>query len=203
MIQENSASLNFLTLFLSGFFSWLILKIIIPYLKIFFNTKPDSRSSHSIEKPSGGGIAFCFVGIIGCFFYGNYLPFYCLPLALIGLLDDKLNLPAITRFICQILTVLYLWKEYFLGGGGSLMSIIINNKNNSIETLDKFIDSLSLFGIVASWGGYESLIMPIFPDRQTTHEWTKYSNSMVRIHIGLEDPVDLIEDLASSLDSLK
>ena len=96
-----------------------------------------------------------------------------------------------------------LWKEYFSGGGGSLMSIIIKNKNNSIETLDKFIDSLSLFGIGASWGGYESLIMPIFPDRQTTKEWAKYSNSMVRIHIGLEDPVDLIEDLASSLDSLK
>ena len=83
------------------------------------------------------------------------------------------------------------------------MSIIINNKNNSIETLDKFIDSLSLFGIGASWGGYESLIMPIFPDRKTTKEWAKYSNCMVRIHIGLEDPVDLIEDLASSLDSLK
>ena len=96
-----------------------------------------------------------------------------------------------------------LWKEYFSGGGGSLMSIIINNKNNSIETLDKFIDSLSLFGIGASWGGYESLIMPIFPDRQTTKEWAKYPNSMVRTHIGLEDPVDLIEDLASSLDSLK
>ena len=96
-----------------------------------------------------------------------------------------------------------LWKKYFSGGGGSLMSIIINNKNNSIETLDKFIDSLSLFGIGASWGGYESLIMPIFPDRKTTKEWAKYSNCMVRIHIGLEDPVDLIEDLASSLDSLK
>ena len=45
--------------------------------------------------------------------------------------------------------------------------------------------------------------MPIFPDRQTTKEWAEYSNSMVRIHIGLEDPVDLIEDLARSLDSLK
>ena len=95
-----------------------------------------------------------------------------------------------------------LWKKYFLGGGGSLMSIIIDNENNDIETLDKFIDGLSLFGIGASWGGYESLVMPIFPKRETTKEWLKYPNSMARIHIGLEDADDLIEDLGSSLDSL-
>ena len=95
-----------------------------------------------------------------------------------------------------------LWKKYFLGGGGSLMSIIIDNENNDIETLDKFIDGLSLFGIGASWGGYESLVMPIFPKRETTKEWLKYPNSMARIHIGLEDADDLIQDLGSSLDSL-
>ena len=82
------------------------------------------------------------------------------------------------------------------------MSIIIDNENNDIETLDKFIDGLSLFGIGASWGGYESLIMPIFPKRETAKEWLKYPNSMARIHIGLEDADDLIQDLGSSLDSL-
>ena len=95
-----------------------------------------------------------------------------------------------------------LWKKYFSGGGGSLMSIVIDNKNENIETLDKFIDGLSLFGIGASWGGYESLIIPIFPDRETTKEWSKYSNSMVRIHVGLEDPDDLIEDLRRSLERI-
>ncbi len=93
-----------------------------------------------------------------------------------------------------------LWQEYFDGGGGSLMTIIIDNKNGSVDVLDKFIDGLSLFGIGASWGGYESLVMPISPNRQTSREWDKYSNSMVRLHIGLEDADDLIEDLRLALE---
>lgn len=92
-----------------------------------------------------------------------------------------------------------LWKKYFKNGGASLMTIILKNTKNNLDVLDGFIDELRLFGIGASWGGYESLIMPISPNRQTTNQWDQFKNSMVRLHIGLEDPEDLIEDLKYSL----
>jgi len=92
-----------------------------------------------------------------------------------------------------------LWKKYFKNGGASLMTIILKNTKNNLDVLDGFIDELKLFGIGASWGGYESLIMPASPNRQTTNQWDQYKNSMVRLHIGLEDPEDLIEDLKYSL----
>ena len=91
-----------------------------------------------------------------------------------------------------------LWKKYFLNGGASLMTIIINN-NSDLKSLDNFIDGLCLFGIGASWGGYESLAIPVFPSRKKNNKWDKHINSMVRLHIGLEDKNDLIEDLNNSL----
>ncbi|MEL0232324.1 MAG: PLP-dependent transferase, partial [Hyphomicrobiales bacterium] len=92
-----------------------------------------------------------------------------------------------------------LWKKYFKNGGASLMTIILRNTKNNLDVLDAFIDELKLFGIGASWGGYESLIIPVSPNRQTTDQWDQFKNSMVRLHIGLEDPEDLIEDLKYSL----
>jgi cystathionine beta-lyase len=53
-----------------------------------------------------------------------------------------------------------------------------------------FIDSLRLFGIGASWGGSESLALT-YP---VIHGW--HGGALVRLHIGLEDPADLIADLA-------
>tara|TARA_Y100000590_G_scaffold467050_1_gene644482 strand:- start:7223 stop:8389 length:1167 start_codon:yes stop_codon:yes gene_type:complete len=94
-----------------------------------------------------------------------------------------------------------LWLRDFKQGGASLMSIVINN-NNDLKELDKFIDSLKLFGIGASWGGYESLVMPVNPNRTKTGEWGNIKNSIVRLHIGLEDPDDLIEDLNNALKRL-
>jgi len=82
------------------------------------------------------------------------------------------------------------------------MTIILKNTKNNTDVLDTFIDELKLFGIGASWGGYESLIMPVSPNRQTTDQWGQFKNSMVRLHIGLEDPEDLIDDLRHSLRKL-
>ena len=91
-----------------------------------------------------------------------------------------------------------LWKKYFQNGGASLMTIIIKNDCN-IKALDNFIDGLELFGIGASWGGYESLAIPVFPNRKKNRKWNKYVNSMIRLHIGLEDTDDLIEDISNAL----
>ena len=59
-----------------------------------------------------------------------------------------------------------------------------------------FVDRLELFGIGYSWGGYESLALPVSPMRKVSSAPAK---NLVRLHVGLEDPDDLIEDLAHAL----
>jgi cystathionine beta-lyase len=62
--------------------------------------------------------------------------------------------------------------------------------------VDAFVDSLALFGLGASWGGYESLVTPanLLKARSVT-DWSAHG-PILRLHIGLEDPADLIADLA-------
>jgi cysteine-S-conjugate beta-lyase len=64
----------------------------------------------------------------------------------------------------------------------------------------RFIESLDLFGLGYSWGGFESLVTPVDLDsvRSVTH--TNYGGPLVRLQIGLEDPDDLMADLAQALD---
>ena len=66
----------------------------------------------------------------------------------------------------------------------------------------RFIDSLALFGIGASWGGYESLALPTtgFITRTATSD--DLGGFTARIHIGLEDVADLIADLEQGLATL-
>jgi cystathionine beta-lyase len=52
-----------------------------------------------------------------------------------------------------------------------------------------------LFGIGASWGGYESLALIAPPSRVREHSYWRGSEPVVRLHVGLEDPSDLIDDL--------
>jgi len=92
-----------------------------------------------------------------------------------------------------------LWKRDFLGASG-LFGVVL--KAAPKAAVDAFIDSLDLFGIGASWGGYESLIQPSYPERSRTATHWQAEGPLVRIHIGLEDPQDLIADLAQGLDKL-
>jgi len=63
-----------------------------------------------------------------------------------------------------------------------------------------FIDALALFGIGYSWGGYESLALPVDPARLRTAAPWRDRGPLVRFSIGLEEPADLIADLAQGLD---
>jgi len=68
---------------------------------------------------------------------------------------------------------------------------------------DRLIDSLKLFGLGASWGGFESLVIPAdLAATRTLTDWTS-RGPVIRIHIGLEDPADLIQDLEQALATLK
>ena len=99
-----------------------------------------------------------------------------------------------------------MWKKYYTGANG-LFSIVVKSKKKS--SVIKFVNSLELFGIGYSWGGFESLVL-----LQELRTKTKYTQTrqyfrfakdehIVRLHIGLEDPKDLIEDLKRSLKHIK
>ena len=61
------------------------------------------------------------------------------------------------------------------------------------------LDGLELYGMGASWGGYESLILPSWPgNNRTATQWSPGGQSM-RVHVGLEDIDDLIADLEAGL----
>ena len=99
-----------------------------------------------------------------------------------------------------------LWKKYYSGANG-LFSIVVKCKKKS--SVLKFVNSLELFGIGYSWGGFESLVL--LQDLRDDTKYTKtrkffrFANDehIVRLHIGLEDPNDLIADLKRSLKYLK
>jgi cystathionine beta-lyase len=68
--------------------------------------------------------------------------------------------------------------------------------------VERLIDSLRLFGIGASWGGFESLVIPVRLDTSRSLPDPARRGPMARLHIGLEDPDDLIADLEQALSAL-
>jgi len=94
-----------------------------------------------------------------------------------------------------------LWKRDF-SGGASLISIILD-KTYSQESLASFIDNLKLFGIGASWGGFESLAIVFNPAAiRTATKWNTNSTCL-RFYIGLENADDLIADLSGGFARLR
>jgi cysteine-S-conjugate beta-lyase len=93
-----------------------------------------------------------------------------------------------------------IWKRDF-DGAASLFSFVLNPVGE--KALAAFVDALKLFGIGSSWGGYESLVTVarIEPYRTATR-WNP-GGPTVRLHIGLEDPDDLIADLEQALGALR
>ena len=85
-----------------------------------------------------------------------------------------------------------LWKRDFTGASGLFGVVLRPAPQSAVHAL---IDALDLFGIGASWGGYESLILPTNPARQRSATRWAPEGPTLRLHIGLEDPQDLIEDL--------
>ncbi len=82
-------------------------------------------------------------------------------------------------------------------GGSGLFSFTLNTRN--IEKIAHFTDAFRHIRRAVSWGGYESLIIPFAATRNADQERI----SVVRIHIGLEDPALLIDDLSQALEQLE
>lgn len=93
-----------------------------------------------------------------------------------------------------------LWKRDF-EGAAALFSFVLDGADE--KTAAAFVNALKLFSIGSSWGGYESLVVVarIAPYRTATR-WNP-GGPTIRLHIGLEDPDDLIADLEQAFERMK
>ena len=99
-----------------------------------------------------------------------------------------------------------LWKRDFTGGCG-LLTFVLKGRDEPART--RLIDALRLFGIGYSWGGFESLVLPVNPERDRAvtswppAAWDPSDRHAVRLWIGLEDPADLVADLDEAFAAIK
>ncbi|MET0878467.1 MAG: PLP-dependent transferase, partial [Tardiphaga sp.] len=93
-----------------------------------------------------------------------------------------------------------IWKRDFTGASG-LFSIVL--KPVSQQAVDAFLDTVKLFGMGYSWGGFESLVIPF--DCTTYRSATSWApgGPTLRLHIGLESVDDLKADLARGFAALE
>jgi cystathionine beta-lyase len=83
-------------------------------------------------------------------------------------------------------------------GACSLFGVVFQPRYTA-DDVGRFIDALALFGIGASWGGFESLAILTTGNVTRTAGTGDFGGPMARIHIGLEEPSDLIADLEQGL----
>ena len=88
------------------------------------------------------------------------------------------------------------WARDFSGSTG-LFTFILDGGDEAARAA--LIDGLAHFGIGYSWGGFESLALPVDPARYRSATRWQAAGPAVRLHIGLEDPADLIADLDAGL----
>lgn len=104
--------------------------------------------------------------------------------------------PEVAEVLCPLLSGApghELWRRDFTGGCGLFSFTLAAGIDDAARC--RFVDTLALFGIGYSWGGFESLALPVDPAAiRTARKWPK-DRLAVRLSIGLEDPRDLIADL--------
>jgi cysteine-S-conjugate beta-lyase len=94
-----------------------------------------------------------------------------------------------------------LWKRDFTGAC-SLFGVVFKPEF-TVDDTHRFVEALDLFGIGASWGGYESLALPTTGFVTRTAGSGEFAGPMVRIHVGLEDVADLLADLDHGLTAMR
>lgn len=85
-----------------------------------------------------------------------------------------------------------IWKRDFTGASGLFSAVL---KPVSESALAAFLDHLELFGMGYSWGGFESLIIPFDPSSYRSATKWEAEGPAIRLHVGLDDVGDLIDDL--------
>ncbi len=85
-----------------------------------------------------------------------------------------------------------LWKRDFSAAGG-LFGVVLQPVPE--DRIAAMLDGMALFRMGWSWGGFESLIIPTWPERTRSATQWNAGGPNLRLHVGLEDPADLIADL--------
>ena len=92
-----------------------------------------------------------------------------------------------------------LWRRDFTGASG-LFAFILHEVSD--DAVGRLLENTQLFGMGYSWGGFESLLIPFDPrSYRTATEWNAEGPAF-RIHVGLEDPDELISDLQIGFDAM-
>jgi cystathionine beta-lyase len=116
-----------------------------------------------------------------------------------GWLADQ---PEVTKVLCPALPGAPghdLYRRDYKGANGLFSVILQPATASSVEAL---LDRLQLFGLGYSWGGFESLAINCDPQFKRRTVRREFGGPMIRLHVGLEDPQDLIDDLRAGLDAL-
>ena len=140
--------------------SWMLLDGLIPRLQQQLLDQPNARSSHRQPTPRGGGLAFvvvsCLASLLALLLHpgsaAEWIPVQCLPLALVGLLDDRFNLPAGLRYGVQLATAVLLllcsplfgllppaWLAWLLAAVLVLAITAVINFTNFMDGLDGLV----------------------------------------------------------------
>jgi cysteine-S-conjugate beta-lyase len=93
-----------------------------------------------------------------------------------------------------------LWKRDFHAASG-LFGVVLQPVDAA--RIAKMLDGMRLFGLGWSWGGFESLMIPTWPERARTVTTWNPGGPALRVHIGLEDPQDLLDDLDAGFARLR
>ncbi|MCP9801879.1 glycosyl transferase [Synechococcus sp. RedBA-s] len=138
------------TVALAALLSAGLLGLLLPLLLRLLPDHPNARSAHGQATPRGGGVAFVLVGVL----WGLPItPLLCTPLALVGLFDDRYDLPSGLRYLAQLLTAMALLAAAALpvvSGGwlGVLAGLVIVVAITATINFVNFMDGLD--GLVAS-----------------------------------------------------
>lgn len=95
------------------------------------------------------------------------------------------------------------WKRDFTGSSG-LFSFVLKKRLNDAE-LAAYLDNFTLFSMAYSWGGFESLILPNQPEQLAAirpEGKVDFDGTLIRLHVGLENVDDLIQDLSAGFDRI-
>jgi cystathionine beta-lyase len=92
-----------------------------------------------------------------------------------------------------------LWKRDFTAAS-SLFGVVL--KPCAKTAIAAMLDGMELFAMGYSWGGFESLILPVPAGRLRGNARFEVGGPVLRLHVGLDDPADLIADLAAGLERL-
>tara|TARA_Y100001978_G_scaffold116711_1_gene104091 strand:+ start:278 stop:1252 length:975 start_codon:yes stop_codon:yes gene_type:complete len=107
---------DILLIIISIISTFFIYKKSIPLFGKYFVDIPNLRSLHKYKSPTGGGIIFAILISIFSLFKSNYIPIICLPISIIGLIDDKINLSQKFRIVSQLITSIMLLIAGFYFG---------------------------------------------------------------------------------------